>query len=1820
MGNLGTVSNACGGFFYDSQGPGTNYQNNENYTATFCAPPGQYISFNFTAFQTEGLADWLDVYNGPNTGSPLIGSYTGGAGPSIITSSLGGCITFVFTSDGTVRRPGWEASITCSTVPPSTGNDCGTALPFCTGTSYVFPNNTDQADLGPIDCLGSTPNPVWYYMQIANPGNLNINIAQTDGFGFGIDVDFDLWGPFTTLENGCLALANGTAPSVDCSYSIATAEQANITGALAGEFYILLLTNYSNSPGTITFNSTGGSTATTNCGLLCNITDITANPSACVPATNTYSVSGQVTVSNPPTTGTMVVSSSCGGSVTINAPFVSPVNYTLSGIIATGSSCNITASFSADPGCSFTQSYTAPVSCASTILNCPVYASTTTSPNNACAGQVYYFDVANTACNGNISFNIVGNYGSSFASEISWQVTSNLTGGVVANGFGVTNGSAINVAVGPLNPAVVGTIFTITVFDAFGDGFNGTGGTIVVQQNGVNIVTPITGNFGIQASNMFGANIAISPATITITTPTGPVTATVTGCNNFHVPITLQNTNFCNTININLPFSIVCQSTGAIISNGTKNVTIYPSIPTAASDLVSIDFNSTTCTWSMTPQNDCIAANIGSIFTVSPNPTTLASNACTAGGETFNVDYIGISGGPNCCSTGGPLVPITYNQTFNQSNVIATTSPFWVNSNHAALLTVPAYNIGGTANSLTFNLNINGYCFNQPGPNALVNTSYWVTIVVNGQIVYDQQTVNPGPVNNTVSINLATLPSGYNQNSIIQVYIYPNSFAASGTNTVFNPATPCPIPNSQDGQWTAQISSSINASFNDQTPTPAICTFNPYLPYSCCSSASVPDGASTICSGAALTPVTAWQSSVAAANTSCLVYSSVLPVAGSVLPDNILPNGINLTTLPVTQTVSAYTYCDTDGSATINAGDTYTLVSTFILTVNPLPTATISGTVSICGGTGTTITFTGTPNATISYTVNGGATQTILLNASGTATLATGNLIVNTTYALTNAAISGPPACSQPVTGNAVVTISPPPVATFTYPTPVCKNGINPIPTFTGGGIAGVFSSSPGLNFVNTSTGEINLATSTPATYTVTNTIAASGGCPQVTATFVIVINTAPALTIASTPVSAISCFGVSPVTLTVSPNNFTNGYAWSPATGLSGVIGFSVVANPSVATTYTVVGTAANGCTSSASILVNVVNPSDAGINGNISLCSNGSPVNLFSSLGGTPQATGTWTGPSVLAGGNLGTFTPGTSIAGVYTYTVSGTSPCPNATATVTVTVNPNPDAGSNGSITLCANSAAVNLFASLGGTPQATGTWTGPTVLTGGNLGTFTPGTNTAGVYTYTVTGTAPCINASATVTVIVDNFVSTNIAYPGSPFCTNFVGTISPVITGLNGGSFSSSPAGLSINIAGVITPATSSAGTYVVTYLVPASGGCPSYSVTQTIVINALPNLPTLNPNPACAGLPINFTAGGGTLYEFTLNGLSQGAPSNNNTITLGPLAVGDQVCVNSYPPLPINFNGLITEAEWGSPLSTSNGGPAASGFGAGNNLDALFLKNSSGYFYGALAGNVVNGSNNRLLLFIDCQAGGYNNLGSWVARSNAPYYSVENLNNIVFDPGFTPEYILAMNQAGGNSFFDLYNMVTNTNNYLGDGISSPWLGFVGNAGVGDFSKGFEFGFPMSAIGNPSISLKVFAMLVNNPGTQTLPNTTLSNQFLSPCGAAELNYGNGIVNFSAAAPNPIPYLLSADCFAQTCITVTNSVTPTFSFPTSFCSGTIAPTLPTISDNGVTGTWNPTTINNLTSASYIFTPTSGCATPVTINITVTPNPNISPLFHD
>jgi hypothetical protein len=123
----GTI-NTCSGTFYDPGGPGSDYGNNQNLTQTFCSTvAGTKISFNFTSFNVENCfsgCDFLYIYDGPNTASPLIGQFydnsSGVTTPAIpipITST-GTCLTFRFTSDGSSRASGWAATISCVTSLP----------------------------------------------------------------------------------------------------------------------------------------------------------------------------------------------------------------------------------------------------------------------------------------------------------------------------------------------------------------------------------------------------------------------------------------------------------------------------------------------------------------------------------------------------------------------------------------------------------------------------------------------------------------------------------------------------------------------------------------------------------------------------------------------------------------------------------------------------------------------------------------------------------------------------------------------------------------------------------------------------------------------------------------------------------------------------------------------------------------------------------------------------------------------------------------------------------------------------------------------------------------------------------------------------------------------------------------------------------------------------------------------------------------------------------------------------------------------------------------------------------------------------------------------------------------------------------------------------------------------------------------------------------------------------------------------------------------------------------------------------------------------
>lgn len=151
-------------------------------------------------------------------------------------------------------------------------NTCANADPFCTDNGqYQFPAgvNAGSGESGPsYDCLYTTPNPAWYYMRIATPGNINIYMYSTPSH----DIDFCCWGPFADPVSPC---PNGLTANkvVSCSYSASATENCIIPAtAQTGEYYILVITNYSNSACNITFSKTGG-TGTTDCGIMPPLVD-----------------------------------------------------------------------------------------------------------------------------------------------------------------------------------------------------------------------------------------------------------------------------------------------------------------------------------------------------------------------------------------------------------------------------------------------------------------------------------------------------------------------------------------------------------------------------------------------------------------------------------------------------------------------------------------------------------------------------------------------------------------------------------------------------------------------------------------------------------------------------------------------------------------------------------------------------------------------------------------------------------------------------------------------------------------------------------------------------------------------------------------------------------------------------------------------------------------------------------------------------------------------------------------------------------------------------------------------------------------------------------------------------------------------------------------------------------------------------------------------------------------------------------------------------------------------------------------------------------
>ncbi|MGB1410036.1 MAG: hypothetical protein ACPG59_00710, partial [Flavobacteriaceae bacterium] len=171
------------------------------------------------------------------------------------------------------------------------GGTCSSIEPFCAGNQALIFANCNNADpdcvttaeTGPdYGCLGLEPYPAWFYLQIDESGNLNFTITQNTSFdtngnptGTGLDVDFICWGPFAQGADLCDYSQLQSQNEVACSYSAAPVENFSINGAQSGEIYVLVITNFNQSPGFIKLEQTNAGqqgAGSTDCSILANET------------------------------------------------------------------------------------------------------------------------------------------------------------------------------------------------------------------------------------------------------------------------------------------------------------------------------------------------------------------------------------------------------------------------------------------------------------------------------------------------------------------------------------------------------------------------------------------------------------------------------------------------------------------------------------------------------------------------------------------------------------------------------------------------------------------------------------------------------------------------------------------------------------------------------------------------------------------------------------------------------------------------------------------------------------------------------------------------------------------------------------------------------------------------------------------------------------------------------------------------------------------------------------------------------------------------------------------------------------------------------------------------------------------------------------------------------------------------------------------------------------------------------------------------------------------------------------------------------------
>jgi len=602
----------------------------------------------------------------------------------------------------------------------------------------------------------------------------------------------------------------------------------------------------------------------------------------------------------------------------------------------------------------------------------------------------------------------------------------------------------------------------------------------------------------------------------------------------------------------------------------------------------------------------------------------------------------------------------------------------------------------------------------------------------------------------------------------------------------------------------------------------------------------------------------------------------------------ITPSSSTAGTYTVTYTLPAVTPCTAPTPAIAS------------VTIYDLPTASIAGTTTICNGGSANLSIALTGSTPWSFTYTDGLTPITVSNQTTTPYIISVSPITTKIYTLT--AVSDAH-CAGTTSGSAEITVSSVPVALFTYnDSPYCSNGTNPFPTFLEGGVAGTFSSTSGLVFANSSTGEINLAASTPGTYTIANTIAPANGCGQVVAT--------ASITITKLPVALFSYSGTPYCNNVANPlptmgegairGLFTStaGLVFTDAT--TGEINLAA----STPGTYTVANTivAANGCgevSYQSQIIINtavIVGTPTFAIGEISSRCQAGETVAYTATATNNTSMIYSIDIASLDAGNSInatsGELAYTQSWSGTTTITAIATANCGNITTanhiatTLPTAIVENPIFSLGETSTRCQKAENMTYTATATNSTNISYTLDAQS-MNGGNTinpssGEVNWATNWSGTSTITATATAGCSNTTTAEHTITTNPLPIASAGGHQTICLNGTSTVS-------GASASNGTILWTHNGNGTISDATTLTPTYTPTTLDAGStvtltmtvtteyetctGATATATATFTVNVNPLPTATIAGDITVCQGAnapEVTFTGANATApYTFT---------------------------------------------------------------------------------------------------------------------------------------------------------------------------------------------------------------------------------------------------------------------------------------------------------------------------------------------------------------